>query len=520
MSEKKVKNPVIQKKADEFLKISSQFRLGELPTESPHPKTSNLSDLVANNLQDAVNVLKEIDLEAIGAVRNQEEKILEMKSAIEDTLNDGCKIFLVGCGATGRLSLALEVFWRKERAETQYVDSVVSFMAGGDTALIKSIENFEDYPDFAAKQLRELGFNEGDLLIACTEGGETPFVIGATETALEISKRNPFFLYCNPDDILMGLTDRTTRVLENRSIKKINLFVGPMALSGSTRMQASTVLMYGVGLALLNAFKDVDISKDVDDLVRHIDNTNFSFLVSFIENEAGIYKRGGYLLYKTHDDLGISILTDTTERAPTFTLEPFENFFSEAQPSSLVYLCLPDAPDSRSAWKKLLYREPRALGWSEYAITDKQYLYGFNFSEEVIEKRQDKIHPANMYTFEIKRADDAFNFDFQGVAHGVDIEGLNLLQQQVLLKILLNTHSTLIMGKLGRYESNLMTWVTTSNNKLIDRAVRYIEILIKKKGIDLPYGEILYYLFDEISKEYHNKSLVLETFKRIMEEER
>ena len=52
-------------------------------------------------------------------------------------------------------------------------------MAGGDAALIKSVEDFEDHSEFAHQQLIELEFTENDLLIGSTEGGETTWVIGA-----------------------------------------------------------------------------------------------------------------------------------------------------------------------------------------------------------------------------------------------------------------------------------------------------------------------------------------------------
>ncbi|PIE89034.1 MAG: hypothetical protein CR997_13240 [Acidobacteria bacterium] len=516
---KRARNASVQQKADAFLKIAPQFRLGELDTEKPHPKTTELSCLVETDLAQAVSIMKDIDLAAIGSMAAHQDLIQKMKRDMEETLNNNGRVFLVGCGSTGRLSLALEVFWRKLKKGTKYSESVVSFMAGGDTAIIKSIEDFEDYPDFAARQLKELGFRQGDLLIACTEGGETPFVIGAAETALTLSNRKPYFLYCNPDEILMGLTDRTTRTLKNSSIVKINLSVGPMSLSGSTRMQATTVLMYAVGLALLNVFEEVDVKGDIQFLAELIKQTDFSFLQDFILHESELYQDGKFLLYQTHDDLGISILTDTTERAPTFTLHPFENSFVDSHPPSLVYLCLPQAENSREAWQVLLGREPRALGWESYPITDQNYLYGFDFSQAVIEKRTKKVAPAELISFEIKRTRNHFEFNFNQKKHSLKIEGLNLLQQQVLIKIILNTHSTLVMGKLGRYESNLMTWVKASNNKLIDRAARYIDLLLKRKGIELSYADILYYLFEEIEKNYENKSLVLEAVNRICEQE-
>ncbi len=57
-------------------------------------------------------------------------------------------------------------------------------MAGGDSALIQSIEDFEDHPEFGERQLHNLGYNkEQDMLISSTEGGETPWVIGTAEYA-------------------------------------------------------------------------------------------------------------------------------------------------------------------------------------------------------------------------------------------------------------------------------------------------------------------------------------------------
>ena len=37
-------------------------------------------------------------------------------------------------------------------------------------------------------------------------------------------------------------------------------------------------------------------------------------------------------------------------------------------------------------------------------------------------------------------------------------DGAPPLFQHLLLKQLLNIHSTLVMGRLGRYKGNLMTW--------------------------------------------------------------
>jgi N-acetylmuramic acid 6-phosphate etherase len=45
------------------------------------------------------------------------------------------------------------------------------------------------------------------------------------------------------------------------------------------------------------------------------------------------------------------------------------------------------------------------------------------------------------------------------------------------------------MGRLGRYEDNVMTWVRPANNKLIDRAIRYIRHLAVSRGHPSPSYE-------------------------------
>src|SRR5690606_26112313 len=107
------------------------------------------------------------------------------------------------------------------------------------------------FPEYGARHLREMGFGEGDLLLASTEGGETPYVIGATLEAARLSKRKPWFLFCNRAEILAEKIERSRQVLHDGRIESLELFVGPMALAGSTRMQASTVLQLAVGFAVL-----------------------------------------------------------------------------------------------------------------------------------------------------------------------------------------------------------------------------------------------------------------------------
>ena len=171
-----------------------------------------------------------------------------------------------------------------------------------------------DHPEFGARQLEELGFAQGDLLIATTEGGETPFVIGAVERAAELSANAPWFLYCNPDEQLVKAAVRSKNVIENARIRKLNLAVGAMAVAGSTRMQASTVLMAAIGFAFMHQGDPENAPAEVRQLLRYLAQCDGQFLVPFIEHEAAVYESGGYVLYES-ERFGITVVTDTTERA-------------------------------------------------------------------------------------------------------------------------------------------------------------------------------------------------------------
>ena len=509
--------------AEEFLSVSKEFKLGKLPTESPHPKTINLSRDAKENLNLAIKTIQDIDLDVFRKLKNSLEHLENLRIDIKKTIESGGRLYLCGCGATGRLSLALETIWREQHQNNHELQNhITSFMAGGDVALIHSVEKFEDFPEFGERQLRELGFRAGDLLISCTEGGETPFVIGATEAALNISSVSPYFLYCNPDEILIATAERSKRVIENKKIKKINLSVGPMALTGSTRMQATTILMYGVGLSLWFYNKDLPaMENELLSITKYVEEANFSFLKSFIECEAELYKNGEYLFYETDGKLGISILTDTTERSPTFSLYPFENQLSAHKHPSLSYLLFPHSANSAVAWNDLLKRPPRTFHWSEVTDqTSSERLIGFDFSKKLIELRRTYL-PAQHNHFKIyfNEKENALEFSLKENFHKLPLGHLNFLSAHLVLKIALNNLSTLIMGRMNRYESNLMTWVRASNNKLVDRAVRYVDTLLRQKGIEVSYDELVHACFRLKETIPRDQSLVLTMVKEFSPQE-
>lgn len=495
-------------KTQSFLKISPQFKLGHLVTESFHPKTTHLSNLVKKDIKEAHRLLQQVDHDALTMMDSKSDDLWELATQIKDTLEKGHKIFMCGCGATGRLSLVLETLYRQKFGQTH---QVISFMAGGDFALIKSVESFEDKTEYGERQLMELGFGPEDLLLASTEGGETPFVIGACQKAAAVSRRKPYFLYCNPDDALMPIL-RSKEVIENQNIKKINLTVGPMAISGSTRMQSSTVLMLGIGVGLLYSHKDRE-AFDIfyKDFLHRLKLTKYEALAPLTKLEAALYQSEKYLNYVTDPFLAISILTDTTERSPTFSLRPFENRLDPESPHGLCYLFIPESETSGHAWSELLWRPPRPVDWKELdGKISRERLFGFDISAQGLKNRSSHIptdefsitYDAGRVLFKCQKEEAVFEW------------GEDQLFNHLMVKMVLNAHSTLIMGLLGRYEGNVMTWVRPSNNKLIDRSARYIQQLLVQKNISASYEEVVLKIFEEMEHLDDNGPVVMKVVER------
>ena len=495
-------------KAQDFLSISAQFKLGHLVTESFHPLTKTLSQVVKKDVGQALKILESVDHAALHLMRQKSSIVWQMAQDIQQTLKSGNKVFMCGCGATGRLSLVLETLHRQKFGATE---QVFSFMAGGDFALIKSVESFEDKVEYGERQLLELGFGENDLLLAPTEGGETPFVIGATNLAAKISRRSPYFLYCNPDELLMPI-ERSKEVIENSKIHKVNLTVGPMAISGSTRMQASTVLMLAIGVGLLFEHQDqVAFEKFYQDYLYRLTQTDYEIMKGVTQKEAELYKSSKFLNYISDSRLAISILTDTTERSPTFSLRAFENRLEPGGHHGLSYLFIQDAENSGQGWSELLWRKPRALEWEELqSKIGLEKLLGFDISDHGRKIRSEKI----------PTVDFLVSYDAGKVCFACEDEkleffwGEDLLFNHLMVKMLLNAHSTLIMGLLDRYHGNVMTWVRPSNNKLIDRAARYILQLLSEQGKTACYEDVVVKIFEESPGLKENEPIVLKVLER------
>ena len=308
-----------------------------------------------------------------------------------------------------------------------------------------------------------------------------------------------------------------------------------MAITGSTRMQATTVQLACAGLAIRHHAHPEKIGEDLRRLLAATKAVPYGILAPFTAAEAKMYADGEYFLYET-DYFSVTVMTDTTERSPTFSLPPFENFNNPNELPSVVYLHLPGVSGAVEGWTRLLRRAPRPLEWEGGIAkqTGIEAIKGYDFSDNVFELRAKKIGAdRTKLCAKVHRDLDAKGIRFSLPHVEVDIvfpvADEALLDDKLLLNILgkclLNAHSTAVMGVYGRFEGNVMTYVRASNNKLIDRATRYVQLLLKRRQADAKvenpiapaYEDIVRYIYSVVPTLPSNVPVVLQTVKHFME---
>src|SRR5437867_942579 len=390
-----------QKRAEEFLRMSDQFQLGVLTTEASHPVTAILSQTAKQNIGAALQLLFDVDLDVVRKYRDfvDTARARPIQQKLLRSLKNGGKIFSTGCGSTGRLSIQLvsiwRDFWQQQRARglacspppEEFEHRAFSVMAGGDFALIKAVEGFEDFTVFGNKQLGDLGVSAKDVVFAITEGGETSFVIGTAWKGVEVGAK-VYFVYNNPDDLLCQHVKRSREVIEEPRIEKLNLTTGPMAITGSTRMQATTiqlcVLLTVLEMVLRDLMNELDprgpCALDADSVAREflsklielhtsLQSTGLiSQLAQAVSLEESVYRSGHKNNYFA-DRFGIDVLTDTTECSPTYCTPPFRKFDDPTATESWAYLFVPSS-DTPQAWQRIIKRQPKCVEWTEQEVRE------------------------------------------------------------------------------------------------------------------------------------------------------
>ncbi|MDH3521369.1 MAG: N-acetylmuramic acid 6-phosphate etherase [Myxococcales bacterium] len=192
----------------------------EAPTEEVLEATS---DLDCWGTERILRVIHEEDAKAHAAVGAVLPQIGEAVEVLVVALAGGGTWFNVGAGTSGRIG-ALDA---AEIPPTFGLPPhrVQAVVAGGVRALTHAVEGAEDQPERAAWELRERGLSAGDVVLAISASGGTPFTLGSLEAAHEVGART-IALTCNPHSALAEAAEIA-----------IVPQVGPEVIAGSTRMK-------------------------------------------------------------------------------------------------------------------------------------------------------------------------------------------------------------------------------------------------------------------------------------------
>jgi len=210
-------------------------------TEQRNPRSENLEKMRAREL---VELFVEEERFVQDALRGA---IVDLAKAIEivtGALRKGGRLFYVGAGSSGRIG----VLDASEIPPTfgASSDLVQGIIAGGVTALHRSVEGAEDEESVGALAMDERGTKDVDVVIGITASGRTPFVLGALGRAKSLGAKT-ILLTCNPSRIVVagvspaeGETAADTAASTVIVDLAIHLAVGPEILTGSTRLKAGT----------------------------------------------------------------------------------------------------------------------------------------------------------------------------------------------------------------------------------------------------------------------------------------
>ena len=191
-------------------------------TEQRNPRSENLEKM---NPRALVELFVEEEKFVQDALRGAIVDLARAIGIVTESLRNGGRLFYIGAGSSGRIG----VLDASEIPATfgASPDLVQGLIAGGVTALYRSVEGAEDEKSAGALALDERGIKDIDVVIGITTSGRTPFVLGALARAKSLGAKT-ILLTCNPAP--------TTAPVD----LAIHFAVGPEVLTGSTRLKAGT----------------------------------------------------------------------------------------------------------------------------------------------------------------------------------------------------------------------------------------------------------------------------------------
>jgi len=194
---------------------------------TPITEQSSLYDQLENkSVEELTSYINQEDEKVAKAIKKVLPDVNNLIKAIVDKLNTGGRMFYLGAGSGGRLSV-LDVI---ELPTTYGLPKGVfnAILAGGVDRLVDALEEKEDDLAEGWAALVEAGVNTGDIVVGISASGTTPFV-------LEGLKK------CRASNITTGcIVSNPLTPIAAHADYPVEVLTGPEFITGSTRMKCGT----------------------------------------------------------------------------------------------------------------------------------------------------------------------------------------------------------------------------------------------------------------------------------------
>lgn len=201
------------------------------PTEALHPLSSGLHLAPADQVLARALAAQE---GALAAVRPALPALQDAASRAAAALRQGGKLAYAGAGSSGLMALAdcLELLGTFGIP----IDRTPMLFAGGADALLKMTGGVEDDPALAAADLARAGLRPGDVLIAVSASGSTPYTLAVCDRAARAGVQ------------IIGIANVPDSALLRAADVPVLLDTGAEIVAGSTRLGAATAQKVALNL--------------------------------------------------------------------------------------------------------------------------------------------------------------------------------------------------------------------------------------------------------------------------------
>lgn len=240
-------------------------------TESP----SLYRHLEERSIQEITSFINDEDGKVAPALKTALPALNRLVAAIVDSIKQGGRLFYIGAGSGGRLSV-LDVI---ELPTTYGVDKGVFnvILAGGIDRLADALEEKEDDREEAWAKLCEAAVSEKDILVGVSASGTTPFVLEALQRGREAGIATGCIV-SNPNTPIAALSDYPVEII-----------TGPEFITGSTRMKCGTAQK--MAFDIISTTTMIQLGRVEDNSMVHVALINDKIIdraVRMLQEKSGI----------------------------------------------------------------------------------------------------------------------------------------------------------------------------------------------------------------------------------------